>query len=96
MLVNFVTVKNIISYPECMTQLYFFIVFAIAEAHMLSAMAYDPYVAICNPLFYSVTMSYQVCFWMIFGVYGISLIGATTHTVFMLRVHFCKADVINH
>ncbi|XP_038178749.1 olfactory receptor 150-like [Arvicola amphibius] len=96
MLVNFVTVKNIISYPECMTQLYFFIVFAIAEAHMLSAMAYDRYVAICNPLFYNVTMSYQVCFWMIFGVYGISFIGATTHTVCMLRVHFCKADVINH
>ncbi|KAH0515461.1 olfactory receptor 150-like [Microtus ochrogaster] len=96
MLVNFVTVKNIISYPECMTQLYFFIVFAIAEAHMLSAMAYDHYVAICNPLFYNVTMSYQVCFWMIFGVYVISLIGATTHTVCMLRVHFCEADVINH
>ncbi|KAK7811328.1 hypothetical protein U0070_002261 [Myodes glareolus] len=96
MLVNFVTVKNIISYPECMTQLYFFIVFAIAEAHLLAAMAYDRYVAICNPLFYNIKMSYQVCFWMIFGVYGISLIGATTHIVCMLRVHFCKADVINH
>nr|XP_048273062.1 olfactory receptor 150-like [Myodes glareolus] len=96
MLVNFVTVKNIISYPECMTQLYSFVVFGIAECHMLAAMAYDRYVAICNPLLYHVIMSYQVCSWMIFGVYSMGLIGATTHTLCMLRVHFCEADVINH
>ena len=58
MLVNFVTEKNIISYPECMTQFYFFIIFAIAESHMLAAMAYDRYAAICNPLLYNITMSY--------------------------------------
>uniref|UniRef100_A0A8C6I8G4 Olfactory receptor n=1 Tax=Mus spicilegus TaxID=10103 RepID=A0A8C6I8G4_MUSSI len=96
MLVNFVTVKNIISYPECMTQLYFFVTFAIAECHMLAVMAYDRYVAICNPLLYNAVMSFQVCSSMIFGVYSIALIGATTHTVCMLRVHFCKANVINH
>ncbi|KAL1782530.1 olfactory receptor 15 [Sigmodon hispidus] len=96
MLVNFVTMKNIISYPECMTQLYFFLVFVISECHMLAAMAYDRYVAICNPLLYNAIMSYQVCSWMIFGVYSMGLIGATAHTVCMLRVHFCKADVINH
>ncbi|NP_666822.1 olfactory receptor family 8 subfamily G member 37 [Mus musculus] len=96
MLVNFVTVKNIISYPECMTQLYFFVTFAIAECHMLAVMAYDRYVAICNPLLYNAVMSFQVCSSMIFGVYSIALIGATTHTVCMLRVNFCKANVINH
>ncbi|XP_052045487.1 olfactory receptor 150-like [Apodemus sylvaticus] len=96
MLVNFLTVKNIISYPECMTQLYVFLIFGIAECHMLAVMAYDRYVAICNPLLYSAKMSYQVCSWMIFGVYTIALIGATTHTICMLKVHFCEADVINH
>ncbi|XP_036049303.1 olfactory receptor 150-like [Onychomys torridus] len=96
MLVNFVTVKNIISYPECMTQLYFFLVFGIAECHMLAAMAYDRYAAICNPLLYNVMMSYQICTWIIFGVYSMALTGVTTHTLCMLRVHFCKADVINH
>ncbi|XP_052045488.1 olfactory receptor 150-like [Apodemus sylvaticus] len=96
MLVNFVTVKNIISYPECMTQLYFFLVFVISECHMLAAMAYDRYVAISNPLLYNAMMSYKVCSWMIFGVYSMGFIGATAHTVCMLRVHFCKVDVINH
>ncbi|KAF7476998.1 Hypothetical predicted protein [Marmota monax] len=69
MLVNFVMKKNIISYPECMTQLYFFSVFAISECHMLAAMAYDRYVAICSPLLYSVIMSHHLCFWLTAGVY---------------------------
>uniref|UniRef100_A0A8D2DSL3 Olfactory receptor n=1 Tax=Sciurus vulgaris TaxID=55149 RepID=A0A8D2DSL3_SCIVU len=96
MLVNFVMQKNTISYPECMTQLYFFLVFVISECHMLGAMAYDRYVAICSPLLYNVTMSYQACSWLLAGVYSMGLIGATAHTVCMLRVLFCKVDEINH
>ncbi|XP_004636566.1 olfactory receptor 150-like [Octodon degus] len=96
MLVNFVTEKNIISYPECMIQLYFFSGFAISECHMLAAMAYDRYVAICKPLLYHATMSAQVCWWMVGGVYSVGLVGATAHTVCMLKVLFCKADIINH
>ncbi|KAK7811314.1 hypothetical protein U0070_002247 [Myodes glareolus] len=70
MLLNFVTEKNVISYPECMAQFYFFCAFAILECHMLAVMAYDRYVAISKPLLYNVTMSYQVCLWMIAGVYA--------------------------
>ncbi|XP_057623578.1 olfactory receptor 150-like [Chionomys nivalis] len=96
MLANFVTEMNVISYPECIAQFYFFGAFAVAECHMLAAMAYDRYVAIANPLLYNVTMSYQVCLWMIAGIYGMGLVSATTHTVFLLRVIFCKANIIRH
>ncbi|XP_049986444.1 olfactory receptor 150-like [Alexandromys fortis] len=96
MLVNFVTEMNIISYPECMAQFYFFCIFAVAECHMLAVMAYDRYVAISNPLLYNVTMSYQVCLWMIAGVYGMGLLSATVHTIFLIRLLFCKANIINH
>ncbi|XP_053451607.1 olfactory receptor 150-like [Nycticebus coucang] len=96
MLINFVSEKNTISYPACMTQLYFFLVFVISECHMLAAMAYDRYVAICNPLLYNVVMSYQVCSWLIVGVYIMGVVGATAHTACMLRVLFCKTDTINH
>ncbi|XP_059122782.1 olfactory receptor 8G50-like isoform X1 [Peromyscus eremicus] len=95
MLVSLVGKKNVISYEECMTQLYFFLAFVISEFHMLAAMAYDRYVAICNPLLYNVTMSYQVCSWMVSGVYGMGIIGAAVHTFCMLRVVFCKANIIN-
>uniref|UniRef100_A0A8D2CZF6 Olfactory receptor n=1 Tax=Sciurus vulgaris TaxID=55149 RepID=A0A8D2CZF6_SCIVU len=97
MLVNFVTEKNTISYAECMTQLYFFLVFVIAECHMLAAMAYDRYVAICSPLLYNVSMSNQVfCSWLLIEVYSMGLIGSTAHTACMLRVLFCKDNIINH
>ncbi|NP_001378123.1 olfactory receptor 8G1-like [Equus przewalskii] len=96
MLVNFVTEKNIISYPECMTQLYFFLIFAVSECYMLAAMAYDRYVAICRPLLYNVIMSHQGCFSLILGVYIIGLVCAFAHTSCMFRVHFCRFDVINH
>ncbi|XP_015841716.3 olfactory receptor 8G1-like [Peromyscus maniculatus bairdii] len=96
MLVNFVKEKNIISYTGCMTQLYFFLIFAIAECHMLAAMAYDRYVAICNPLLYSVTMSYQIYISMISVVYIIGVVCASAHTGVMIRVQFCNLNVINH
>ncbi|XP_028722347.1 olfactory receptor 150-like [Peromyscus leucopus] len=96
MLVNFVTEKNVIPYPECIAQFYFFCAFAVAECHMLAAMAYDRYVAISNPLLYNLTMSYHVCLWMVSGVYGMGLLSATAHIVFLLRVLFCKSNIINH
>ncbi|XP_028722322.1 olfactory receptor 150-like [Peromyscus leucopus] len=96
MLVNFVTEKNVIPYPECIAQFYFFCVFAVAECHMLAAMAYDHYVAISNPLLYNVTMSYHVCLWMVSGVYGVGLLSATAHTVMLLRVLFYKSNISNH
>ncbi|XP_041512793.1 olfactory receptor 150-like [Microtus oregoni] len=96
MLVNFVTEKNVISYSECMAQFYFFGAFAVAECHMLAVMAYDRYVAISNPLLYNVTMSYKVCLWMIAGVYVMGFFSATASAFFMIRLVFCKSNIIRH
>ncbi|XP_011365537.1 olfactory receptor 8G1-like [Pteropus vampyrus] len=96
MMVNFVAEKNTISYPECMTQLYFFLLFAISECYMLAAMAYDRYVAICSPLLYNVIMSHWACFSLVWGVYMIGLVCAFAHTGCLFRIHFCKFDVINY
>ncbi|XP_051012162.1 olfactory receptor 1537-like [Acomys russatus] len=96
MMVNFVTEKNLISYPGCMTQLFFFLTFGIAECYTLAAMAYDLYVAICNPFLYNVIMSYQTYTSLISGVHIIGVLCASAHTGFMIRIWFCKLDVINH
>ncbi|CAO2597596.1 Olfactory receptor 8H1 [Lemmus lemmus] len=45
----------------CFTQMYFFVILAATECFLLSSMAYDRYVAICNPLHYSVVMSSRFC-----------------------------------
>ncbi|EDL25450.1 olfactory receptor family 8 subfamily B member 39 [Mus musculus] len=95
MLVSFVT-QNIISHAECMTQLFFFAFFVIDECYILTAMAYDRYAAICKPLLYQVTMSHQVCHFMMMGVVVMGSVGAVAHIICMLRLTFCDGNIINH
>ncbi|KAM9221628.1 LOW QUALITY PROTEIN: olfactory receptor 8B4 [Dugong dugon] len=95
MLEDFVS-ENIISYVGCMTQLFFFCFFVNSECYVLVSMAYDCYVAICNPLLYIVTMSAQVCSLLMFGSYVIGFAGAMAHTGSMLRLTFYDSNVINH
>ena len=96
MLVNFVLEKNVISFLECMAQLYFFLIFVIAEGYLLTAMAYDRYVAICSPLHYNIIMSHRVCSIMMGVVYSLGLFGATVHTIRMSMLSFCGSHVISH
>ncbi|XP_037694983.1 olfactory receptor 8B3-like [Choloepus didactylus] len=96
MLINLISKKNIISYQGCMVQLYFFCFFAISECYVLTSMAYDRYVAICNPLLYNIAMSPKVCFNLVFGSYLMAFSGAVAHTGCMLRLTFCDANTINH
>ncbi|XP_037695791.1 olfactory receptor 8B3-like [Choloepus didactylus] len=96
MLINFLSKKNIISYRGCMAQLYFFCFFAISECYVLVSMAYDRYVAICNPLLYNIAMSPKMCSSLMFGSYLVAFTGAMAHTGCMLRLTFCDANTINH
>ncbi|XP_021513402.1 olfactory receptor 8B8-like [Meriones unguiculatus] len=96
MLMNFILEKNIISYMGCMTQFYFFGFFAISECYVLTAMAYDRYVAICNPLLYNVVMSPKMCSYLMLGSYFMGLSGAMIHTGCVMRLVFCDGNTINH
>ncbi|MBZ3878739.1 Olfactory receptor 8B12 [Sciurus carolinensis] len=96
MLMSFISKKNIILHSGCMTQLFFFCFFVVSESFILSAMAYDRYVAICNPLVYMVTMSPQVCFLLLLGVYGMGFAGAMAHTGSIMSLTFCADNLVNH
>ncbi|XP_049467302.1 olfactory receptor 145 [Panthera uncia] len=96
MLMSFVSKKNIIAYTGCMTQLFFFLFFVVSESFILSAMAYDRYIAICNPLVYTATMSPQVCSLLLLGVYVMGFAGAMTHTTCMVRLTFCANNLVDH
>ncbi|XP_003803638.1 olfactory receptor 145-like [Otolemur garnettii] len=96
MLMNFLSEKNFISYRECMTQFFFFCFFGISECYVLVSMAYDRYVAICNPLLYNIAMSPRVCCTLMLGSYLMAFSGAMAHTGCMLRLTFCDANSINH
>ncbi|XP_038173625.1 olfactory receptor 143 [Arvicola amphibius] len=96
MLMSFVLEKNIISFKGCMTQLFFFCVFVNSESYVLTAMAYDRYVAICQPLLYKVVMSPKTCCMLIFGSYIMGFASAIVHTGCMIRLSFCDSNIINH
>ncbi|XP_023603037.1 olfactory receptor 7A17-like [Myotis lucifugus] len=61
MLVNIQTQRKVITYEGCITQMYFFILFAGLDNLILTVMAYDRFVAICHPLHYMVIMNPRLC-----------------------------------
>ncbi|XP_062951083.1 olfactory receptor 8K5-like [Cynocephalus volans] len=96
MLVNFVVEQNNISYYACATQLAFFLLFIISEFFILSAMAYDRYVAICNPLLYNVIMSPRLCHVLVGIPYLYSAFQALMFTIKIFTSTFCGSNVISH
>ncbi|KAM4642043.1 olfactory receptor 5G9-like [Discoglossus pictus] len=60
-LVNFISGNSKISFFSCMGQVYVFSCLTCDELLILTAMSYDRYVAICNPLHYPVVMNSKVC-----------------------------------
>ncbi|KAM4828072.1 olfactory receptor 8C8-like [Thomomys bottae] len=96
MLVGFVSERNVISYPGCITQLFFFCFFVNSECYVLTAMAYDRYVAICQPLQYTVLMSPRVCSLLMLDSYLMGLAGAIIHTACVIKLSFCDSNIIDH
>ncbi|EHB10428.1 Olfactory receptor 8K3 [Heterocephalus glaber] len=96
MLVNFVVDQNTISYYFCAAQLSFFTMFISSELFILSAMSYDRYVAICNPLLYAVIMSPRVCWVLVAIPYLYSIFVSLLIPVKIFTLTFCGYNVINH
>ncbi|KAM9767637.1 LOW QUALITY PROTEIN: olfactory receptor 5F1-like [Dama dama] len=96
MLVVFLTEKKTISFAGCFLQMYFFIAFATIECILFGLMAYDCYVAICNPLLYSLIMSRTVCLKMAAGAFTAGLVNSTINTSYVSSLPFCSSNVIHH
>ncbi|XP_060639245.2 olfactory receptor 12D1-like [Anolis sagrei] len=85
-----------ISFVGCITQLHFFHFLGSSEALLLAAMAYDRYVAICNPLHYPVIMSRQICLLLAATIWAMGFFHALMHAIMTSKVHFCGPNVIEH
>ncbi|XP_063312539.1 olfactory receptor 5AP2-like [Pelobates fuscus] len=96
MLANYLTNTRSISYVGCLIQLYFFITFLATECFLLTTMAYDRYVAICNPLCYALIMNSKLCIVMAVCSWMFGLMYAMLHTILIARLDFCHCREITN
>ncbi|XP_076767306.1 olfactory receptor 5AC1-like [Arvicanthis niloticus] len=96
MLVNFLSKDHKTFSVECFTQFYFFGSSATTECFLLSAMAYDRYVAICNPLLYPMMMSNSLCMQFIHVSYIVGFLHSAIHVGLLVRLNFCKSNIIHY
>ncbi|XP_053903707.1 olfactory receptor 1030-like [Malaclemys terrapin pileata] len=90
------TERKTISVNGCITRMMFFFLLVVTEAFILSAMAYDCYAAICDPLRYMERMSKGICVQLVGGAWAISFFHALLNTVFTFKLHFCGPNQISH
>ncbi|XP_072477640.1 olfactory receptor 5K1-like [Notamacropus eugenii] len=96
MLMNFFCKDRMISLHECMVQFYCLCLAETTACFLLAAMAYDRYVAICNPLHYPNMMSKKLSIQMIIASLMAGNIHSMIHVGFLFRLTFCKSHQINH
>ncbi|XP_029435847.1 olfactory receptor 8D4-like [Rhinatrema bivittatum] len=90
------TQSNTISFSACIIQLYCYLACVEIEFTLLTAMAYDRYVAICNPLHYTIIMNKRVCALLAAVSWVTGFIDALPHTIVISHFSFCDSNVINH
>ncbi|XP_069506046.1 olfactory receptor 5V1-like [Ambystoma mexicanum] len=96
MLAHFFQDGSHMSITECLMQVYLFICTLGTEVLVLTVMAYDRYVAICNPLRYMTIMNKEVCVQLAVGIWAFSLMFALLYILFISELIFCGSHTINH
>ncbi|XP_015990473.1 olfactory receptor 1361-like [Rousettus aegyptiacus] len=93
MLVHTLSVNKTISFNHCMIQLFFFMAVGSMEGHLLAAMAYDRYVAICDPLRYSTIISRHFCLRITLTSWVVVSLNSLLYSVLVTRLTFCGNQV---
>ncbi|KAE8620602.1 hypothetical protein XENTR_v10010361 [Xenopus tropicalis] len=85
-----------ISATGCITQFYFYCVSTASEFYLLTAMAYDRYLAICSPLHYASIMGFRLCLYMSLCSWGLALILSLLMNLLTFNLQFCGPFVMDH
>ncbi|XP_062992699.1 olfactory receptor 6B9-like [Elgaria multicarinata webbii] len=96
MLEVFLAKNTSITYAGCITQLYFLITLGTAECFILAIMAFDRYLAICNPLRYPTLMNNKICLQLAVCSWIGAFIVNIPPLVALCRLPFCGPNKINH
>ncbi|KAG8447340.1 hypothetical protein GDO86_014708 [Hymenochirus boettgeri] len=84
-----------ISYAGCMSQVYFFTLCATVECVLLAAMAFDRYVAICQPLHYRIIITGRACLCLVSCAWVCAVLSSSINTFLTLRLLYCGANGVS-
>ncbi|XP_063159060.1 olfactory receptor 14C36-like [Candoia aspera] len=93
-MINYLLNSRHISYSGCVAQVIFFVSFVGCDVALLTVMAYDRYVAICNPLQYELIMNRRACMQMVGSVWVTGFLYGGLHTGGTFVTPFCS-NVVN-
>ncbi|XP_006106209.1 olfactory receptor 7A10-like [Myotis lucifugus] len=96
MLWNIQTESRVITYAGCITQMYFFLLFAALDDFLLAVMAYDRFVAICHPLHYMIIMNSWLCGLLVLMSWIMGSLNSLLQSLIVLRLSFCMDFEIPH
>ncbi|XP_017651457.1 LOW QUALITY PROTEIN: olfactory receptor 1L8-like [Nannospalax galili] len=94
MLANFLSEKKTISYAGCLTQMYFIYALGNGDSCLLAVMAFDCYVAICNPFHYVTIMNHHCCVLLVTFSCSFPHLHSLLHTLLLNSLTFCGSNVI--
>ncbi|XP_022369033.1 LOW QUALITY PROTEIN: olfactory receptor 6M1-like [Enhydra lutris kenyoni] len=85
--------KKIISFAGCITQIYFYFFLGTVEFILLVVMSSDRYVAICNPLRYTIIMNSRVCLWLVLGCWLGAFLSVLCPDIVVSRLPYCTEEI---
>lgn len=96
MLVNLWGPTKTISFLGCSVQLFIFMLLGTTECILLTVMAFDRYVAVCQPLHYTTIIHPRLCRQLSAVAWGIGLVQSTVQTPPTLHLPFCSHRQIDN
>ncbi|XP_062938212.1 olfactory receptor 13C7-like [Cynocephalus volans] len=93
---SFLTPRKTIPFSACAVQMFLSFAMGATECVLLGMMAFDRYVAICNPLRYPVVMSKAAYVPMAVSSWAAGVTNSVVQTSQAIGLPFCGDNVINH
>ncbi|XP_045342834.1 olfactory receptor 6M1-like [Leopardus geoffroyi] len=85
--------KKTISFAGCITQVYFYFFLGTVEFILLAVMSFDRYVAICNPLRYTIIMNRRVCLLLVLGCWAGAFLSVLCPIIVVSRLPYCHREI---
>ncbi|XP_054660849.1 olfactory receptor 14J1-like [Grus americana] len=84
-----------ISYRGCASQVFFYFFLMSAEYFLLTVMAYDRYIAICQPLHYGTLLGSRACVHMAAAAWGSGFLHVLLHTANTFSIPLCQGNALD-